>query len=430
MSPSPPPSVTEELASRLAAPVDAAARQTARLHLLDWLGCVAGARNSEMGAIARRAHDDRLRRAHDDRLRRAALLGSVLEMDDVDRLGRVHPGPVVWAAAMLQARLSNPAMAALLDAGVRGTEATVAIARMLDDRHYGFFHPTHTAGRFGAAAAAASLAGLSMPQTVAALGIAGSSAGAVWQVRHEAATSKAFHVADAVLGGLFAADLAGAGMTGPRLVLEGPQGIFAAMGGAVGAIVLDRWLIADVSFKPWAACRHAHPAIDAALALPPGALASGPIRLETYGDALTFCDRPDPQTTVEAKFSLQHSIAVVAVRGRPSFADFEPAALADPALAAARARVVLAENSTFTAAYPAHFGASVTAGGAQAAVDDALGDPENPIDLPALLDKFRALVAWGGLSASEAEAAIALVLHSADEAAAAPLLALVERWLA
>jgi hypothetical protein len=51
--------------------------------------------------------------------------------------------------------------------------------------------------------------------------------------------------------------------------------------------------------------------------LPEGALAAGPIHVESYGDALTFCDRPEPRTSGEAKFSLQHAMAVVAVRGRP-----------------------------------------------------------------------------------------------------------------
>ena len=32
-------------------------------------------------------------------------------------------------------------------------------------------------------------------------------------------------------------------------------------------IFTDHWRIEEVSFKPWAACRHAHPAIDCALEL-------------------------------------------------------------------------------------------------------------------------------------------------------------------
>ena len=97
------------------------------------------------------------------------------------------------------------------------------------------------------------------------------------------------------------------------------------------------WRIWDVSFKPWGACRHAHPAIDAALELQEllGKL-GGEILVETYADAIAFCDNPDPKTPSQAKFSLQHAVAVVATSGVPTLADFEPAAIKK--LAKVRAR--------------------------------------------------------------------------------------------
>ena len=58
---------------------------------------------------------------------------------------------------------------------------------------------------------------------------------------------------------------------GPLAILEGPQGFFAATcpGADPEDVMADHgapWLIEQVSFKPWPACRHAHAAIDAALA--------------------------------------------------------------------------------------------------------------------------------------------------------------------
>jgi 2-methylcitrate dehydratase PrpD len=54
------------------------------------------------------------------------------------------------------------------------------------------------------------------------------------------------------------------------LVLEGEQGLFPAMAPEADPEAVltpaDGWRIHEVSFKPHAACRHAHPAIDAALA--------------------------------------------------------------------------------------------------------------------------------------------------------------------
>lgn len=428
-----PRSLTQALAERLARPVDAATRARARRHLLDWLACVAGALGDPIAAIARAAEPDPMTRA--------ALLGNVLEMDDVDRLGRLHPGPVIWPAALCairdEAGRANAGGAAttiadLLDGAVRGYEAMITIGRSFDDHHYALWHPTATAGGFGAVAAAASIYALTAEQTVWALGNAGSLAGGLWAMRHEAVMTKALHVAHAGLAALWFARLARAGFTGPARILEGEQGVFAAMVGTPREVPdVPGWRIAETSFKHWPACRHVHAAIDAALALGPALAGDGAIRVATYADALAFCDQPSPVTTSQAKFSLQHAVAIVAVRGRaPGLADFEPAALAAPSLASARARIEVAEAADLSAAYPAHFGARVTAAGRTMLAADALGDPENPLGDADLRAKLHALTAWGGLSAAEATAAIELALESPDAAPATPLLDLLTRWTA
>jgi 2-methylcitrate dehydratase PrpD len=414
---------SEALVAAALRPVDAAARARARLHLLDWLACIAGAANSDIAAMARVAEPDMLTRA--------ALSGNVLEMDDVDRLARLHPGPVLWPAALSAVRETDATMGALLDAFVAGVEAMVGLGRTLDDHHYAHWHPTATAGQAGAAVAAARVFGLDAGATADAFGHAASLAGGLWQLRHEAGVhTKAIHVAQAALAGLWHARLSRRGFRGPRSILEGPQGLWAATTrNPRPTEAAQGWRIHGLSFKPWPACRHAHPAIDAALALSPGALAEGPIRVSTYRDAIAFCDRPEPRDPAEARFSLQHAVAVVAVRGRPAMADFETAAIRDPALVEARARVVVVEDMALTARYPMHYAAHVAAGGAEVRAADAWGDPEQPMLAEDLLAKLRMLVAWGGLGAGEADAARDCCAL-ADDAPAKPLLDLVARWMA
>lgn len=396
-------SLTERLAQQLTAPVDAAIATRARLHLLDWLGCVAGALRSEVA--------DRIRGMAGSALERAAWLGNVLEMDDVHRASILHPGPVVWPVA-----LSRATTAEVLKAAVRGYEATIAIGATFDAKHYAHFHNTATAGVFGAAAAAADA------DTMAdALGLAGSVSGGLWQMRHEPVMAKQWHVAHAVVTGRAAAAAARAGITGPRFILEGPQGLYAATCDAAKPMAFSHdWRIAEVSFKPWGACRHAHPAIDAALALES---LDGPILVETYRDALTFCDRPDPASVLDAKFSLQHTVAVVAERGVPTLADFEPDAIA--ALAPARTRVTVREGADFTMRFPDHYGARVSAGGQSVERIDTLGDPERPLSAEGVVAKARALMDWGGVG-GDADAAVAAALDGDDPHT---IVALLERWL-
>jgi len=225
--------------------------------------------------------------------------------------------------------------------------------------------------------------------------------------------------------GLETAAFALRGITGPRFILEGPQGLYAGTCDAAKPMLLaDGWRISEVSFKPWGACRHAHPAIDAALELKKQGALQGPVTVATYRDALTFCDRPEPRSVIEAKFSLQHAVAVVMERGVPELADFEPEAIA--ALADTRKLVTVEEDPALTAAYPAHFGARVTSAGASVTLADTLGDPERPLDEAGVVAKARALMDWGGLDGRAADEAIAAALHGDRPG---DIVDILERWL-
>lgn len=408
------PSLTERLAQHLCRPVDAATRARARLHLLDWLGCVAGAR----GSGAARALDGLQGSAFVP----AAFLGNVLEMDDVHRAALLHPGPVVWPTALNASEIET--LDDALAAAVRGYEAMVTIGVTFDARHYAHHHPTATAGVFGAAAAEACAASADPAIIANALALAGSVSGGLWQTRHSRNLAKQWHVVHAGDTGRSAAHYALSGVTGPLDILEGEQGLYAATCRAPNPMRFgDGWRIAEVSFKPWGACRHAHPAIDAALRLRERGVLGGEVLVETYRDALTFCDKPAPASVTEAKFSIQHAVAVVAERGAPALADFEPDAIA--ALAPARARVRVIEAAEITARYPAHFGARVTAGGEAVELVDTLGDPERPLSREGLIAKAQALMDWGGVGA-DADGAVSACLEGNDPLAVARLL---ERWL-
>lgn len=388
-----------ELAQTLARPIGKSERTRARLHLLDWFACVAGARGSAAGGIAAKISEHGWERA--------TYLGNVLEMDDVHRTSLLHPGPVVWPAAL---SLAHSDMDARLNAAVRGYEAMIAVGAAFDAHHYAHWHPTATMGVFGACAAFGSLMGFDPAQTSHALGNAGSVAGGLWHMRHDNVRTKQWHIYHVVRTGRDAALHAGHGATGPQGVIEGPQGLFAAMTRDPGALasVPDGWLIEGVSFKPFAACRHAHPAIDAAIKLRAAGKLAPPFLVETFQDALTFCDRPDPKTELEAKFSLQHAIAVVADGRSAEPADFNEASIA--ALTDLRAQVTAAHDPAITARYPAHFGARVNG----LELVDTLGDPERPVSVDQIIAKMQTLAAWGGLPADQADRAVKLALESDD----------------
>lgn len=418
-------------------PVDQRARERAALAVLDWAGCaVAGAASPAGRMMLDRAGEDGEGRVslvgRDRRVSAAAAaagngaLGNVLEMDDVDKRAVLHPGPTVIPAGLALAEEQGTTGAELLDAIVRGYEAVIRIGRATGPGHYRFWHTTATCGPFGAAAACASLLGLDSDGWRDALGLAGTTTGGLWQTRHEPRSmAKQWHAARAAQSGIEAACMARIGFTGPAFVLDGPQGLFAAAcpDGDVEAVARDPdagWAIHDVSIKPWGACRHAHAAIDAALLLRSKVdhAAISAIEVSSYPAAVDFCDKPDPKTVIEAKFSFQHAVAITLLDGPPPLAAFEPTAIAREDVAALRRLTFVKADEPYAGAYPARYGAevAVTLGSGEvvrAAAPDAWGDPENPVSRADVIAKARELIAWGG-RAADADRIIAAALGLAD----------------
>ena len=415
--------VLQSLEQRLRAPVDRSSMARAQLHVLDWLACaVKGAHepgaqgflsemNDSLSAKCRRVSHQRTsnRTSWWQALQANAACGNIMEMDDLDRASILHPGPVIVPAAIAVAEHVGATGEQLLAAIVRGYEATIRIGRALGTGHYAFFHNTSTCGAFGAAAATADLLQLTAEQKIWALANAGSRTGGLWQMRHEACETKSLHNVQAAQCGVQVAMLAAQGVRGPATLLEGAQGLFAAMSPNAKAseVVadLDRdWLIHEVSFKPWPACRHAHPTIDAALALRTKIKDWRQIEtvfIGTYKSAIDFCDKPDPATTAQAKFSLQHCAAVALINGAPQFEHFAVAQLEHADLVALRKRIKIEESTTFTEAFPHHYGAQLRLKMADGSViehlqRDAKGDPELPLSQHEIEIKANTLLQASG----------------------------------
>ena len=417
--------VTQKLAEILARPISDQDRARASLLLLDWTGCAVAGQAEPAGRKITAAFPDETGQctrigASKSSVLMAALhngcLGNVLEMDDVDKRAVLHAAPTIIPAALAMAEHVDASAKDFLDAIVIGYEATIRIGRAVGAGHYAFWHNTATCGPFGAAAAACHL--LDGSDLVSALGLAGTQAAGLWQTRHEAdSMAKQLHAGHAAHAGVLAAILSKQGFQGPRSILEGEQGFFAAMcpGANPEDVLLNSdagWLLHETSLKPYPACRHAHPAIDAALK---AELGEGPIIVETYDDAIKFCDRPNPEPGLEAKFSLQHAVAQTLMKAAPELNDFLQAALAKTK--SVRARITVKSTDEFNHAYPAHYGAAVSVGGKRYVSKDAYGDPEMPMSEHDLGWKAITLMKHAGMSEGKAREIFGKTLALAIEPA-------------
>ena len=139
--------------------------------------------------------------------------------------------------------------------------------------------------------------------------------------------------------------------------------------------------------------------------------------VQTYSDAIDFCDRPIPVTPAQGRFSLQHCVSVGLLKGDVSSSDFTENRLHDSQIEALRKNVRICEDPSFTQAYPNHFGSAVkvmNSNGKKKTVKiaDAKGDPEWPLKDEDLLKKFYDLAESGGADSSRVQELAKALLQS------------------
>lgn len=409
-------------------------RQRAALHVLDWLGCCSLAKKSVAASVYQAYIDDEPSHSSSvnnvvfgdkcywqDALLINGALGNVLEMDDIHRSSILHPGPVVIPAALVIAQKYQLSMRSFLNAVILGYEITIRLGESIGRSHYQYFHNTATCAAMGASLAVSHLLDLSVEQSVHALGNVGSRTGGLWQMRNEKVLTKQWHNSEAAKAGVMSAVLAKKGLSGPEYILEGPQGIFNAFSTDAQPEVFiqesDTWRMYDCSFKPWPACRHAHPAIDAMLTalsdyshglsndnqtLTISDILS--IEIYTYKDAKLFCDNENPETELQAKFSIQHAVAAILKWGEPQLSHYHEHNIEQ--LAEVRSLISVYVEQEFEANYPFHFGARCvvklkTGETLSAKIIDTLGDPEKPLSVEQLKSKAHMLMTAADIPAQQ-----------------------------
>jgi 2-methylcitrate dehydratase PrpD len=109
-----------------------------------------------------------------------------------------------------------------------------------------------------------------------------------------------------------------------------------------------------------------------------------------------MCNRPDPKTAQEARFSAQYCLAAQVILGAVRLDAFEPDTLERPDIRAFMRKVTVSEDAELAAAYPGKRMAKLTL-----RLDDGReifhfqktrkGDPENPLSDDELIAKFDEL---------------------------------------
>jgi 2-methylcitrate dehydratase PrpD len=255
-----------------------------------------------------------------------------------------------------------------------GLEGTIRVALAAHgELHAKGFHSTAIAAPFGACLAASVLLGLDETRTTHAFGIAGSMAAGLFEFLAEGSTVKTMHPGWGAHGGITAARLARAGMTGPKTILEGRFGLYQThIDDNWDSEIICRklgleWHQLETSFKPYPCCHFLHTTLDALQGLrqdhvfqiddidqvtcliPRGAVQ---VVAEPWADKLR------PSTSYAAKFSLPYTVTTMLVHNKIGLDLIGVGGTLDPKLENLMARVDY-EIDPDSEAYPRSFASAV-----------------------------------------------------------------------
>lgn len=334
-------------------------------------------------------------------------LGHSLDFDDTHADSSLHPSAPVVPAAFAVGEMVGASGRDVLTAIVAGYEVCCRLGNALDPTaHYARgFHPTATAGTYGAAAAAAKLFGLSQQQIVAAFGVSGSQAAGSLQFLVNGGWNKRYQVGAAAMNGVIAATLARNDFVGATQSVEGRHGLLVGYSddahpekavAGLGTV----YETMNIGVKPYPSCRYTHAALDALIAmrrdynLTPDRVKRVEIGLHRNGITLTgdAATKRHPSSIVGGQFSMFFTGAVALDQGRFGWDDY--ARLGDAAVDALADRFDVVRDIRLEGkAHP--FGARVSIatedGVHECVYADPSGEPSSFPDAQAMAQKFLQL---------------------------------------
>ena len=341
----------------------------------------------------------------------AALLNGysahVLELDDGHRLGMIHLGASINSTILAVTEQEQLGKDDILKGIVMGYESAVRCACALQPGHKERgYHVSGTCGTIGSALGVAFACGFNKEQMKSTLACAVTSAAGVLEVQEEASELKPYNLGRAAMDGLVAAQMGRLALPGPDDILGGKRGFLSVLTDTPKPEHLTDFSSKDYCIngiyqKLYAACRHCHPAIEAAIALrndinlQPEQVDK--VEVYTYKLAVGGHDHTKIQGISSAKLSTPYSVALGIVKGNAGFEDFNEDNLHDADIVELTRKVRVFEDEDLTAQSPAIRGANVIIRlkdekKIEKCVLYPKGEPENPISNEEIIQKAKMLL--------------------------------------
>ncbi len=316
-----------------------------------------------------------------------------------------HPSDNI-SAALAVAELVRANGKRLIESLVLAYEVQCRLCDAAALRPRGWDHVTY--GSFSTALLSAKLLRLSEEKTVHALGLSGNANNALRQTRvGHLSMWKGAAFANAARNGVFAAELARFGMTGPAPIFEGEKGFMTIVSGPFECPTFNAkgpFKIMDTYIKYYPVEYHAQSAVQATLnlraQLPTRDVSKiEAIRVRTSGISYEIIgndpDKWHPKSRETADHSLPYIVAVALMDGKLALPQFNRRHLNDPKLSALIQKVRVFSDKHHSALYGETMGNTVSvkiAGKTYTEkVDIPKGFPENPLTDAEIEEKFHRL---------------------------------------
>lgn len=359
----------------------------------------------------------------------------VIELDDGHRRGALHVGATVFSALLPMAEHEHLSSEDLLYGAIIGYETTIRLACAIQPGNkLRGYHATGTCGTVGATMGIAAALGFDFEQMKSALSAAVTSAAGVLEMQEDNADLKPLNVGRAAMDAVSSAYLGKARFKAPLDAIGGKRGFLKVMTDEPHTEFITEFdkdaplAITQIYMKTYAACRHTHPAIEAALTLrkehlePLNLLNSlnqiDSIKVEAYKLAVAGHDHTDILGVSSAKMSMPFAVALALCKGSAGMKDFNEANVIDKEILALTRKVKVVENEELSALVPkkrASILYIMMKDGATLShrVDYPKGEPENPLTDEELIKKFNALAMVSGLSGENCNKVVELINQSA-----------------
>lgn len=366
-------------------------------------------------------------------------LGHMLDYDDMGESG--HPGIVTIPVALAVAeKLGGVSGRELIAAVAAGMDIMTRLSRTIDVPDWtiteGWF-ATQLIGFVAGAATAGSLLGLDDVQMENALGIGFNQMSGTRQMAEGAATHmRSMQAGFSGQGAVLAAELARRGIIGSKAFVEGRYGFFRTYirgcepdwAGIVDGLGVKFPLLEKHGFKVWPACAYTRTTNAAILALrqqhglKPEEVASITIVGGT-GGTQQLCEplaaKRRPKVSIDGKFSIPFTTAVMMAKGNVTLRDYTEAGLRDPDVLA------MADRIDYRPAAQPVTGKGGSSDISRTSVEIVTrdgrrfehrstgvpGDPNNPVGWDRLEAKFRDCVSFSAkpLAAGKVDRAVDII---------------------